>query len=129
MDGSELNLHSSVSHGVNQFNNLHLDEASVVARGSHQVLRESSTRWSNFDSHVSCIADCLRPQQFKLPWESGYAGMVLSNKMPKLCHAIGDDPMQVGRADFIRATVSISCCTVTQVAWSCQKTEVDELAC
>ena len=101
VDGSELELHSNVSHGNDQ-----LDSASVVARGSHQVLRESSTKWSNFDSHVACMADCLRPQQLRLPWETGYAGMVLSNKMPKLFHVVGDDPMQVGRADFIRASTS-----------------------
>ena len=102
-DGSELELHSSVSHGNDQ-----LDSASIVARGSHQVLRESSTKWSNYDSHVACMADCLRPQQFRLPWETGYAGMVLSNKMPKLFHVVGDDPMQVGRSDFILASTSSS---------------------
>ena len=52
-DGSELDLHSNVCHSTDQ-----LDSASVVAKGSHQVLRESSTRWSNFDSHVACMADC-----------------------------------------------------------------------
>ena len=34
--------------------------------------------------------------------------MVLSNKMPKLFHAVGDDPMQVGRSDFILASTSSS---------------------
>ena len=34
--------------------------------------------------------------------------MVPSSKMPKLFHAVGDEPMQVGRADFIRASTSAS---------------------
>ena len=34
--------------------------------------------------------------------------MVLSSKMPKLFHAVGDELMQVGRADFIRASTSAS---------------------
>jgi len=102
-DGAELDVHSSVFHS-----NSSSVDASSVARSSHQVIRESSTRWSNFDSHVSCLADGLRSQQFTLPWETGYAGMVLSNKMPKLFHVVGDSPMQVGRTDFILATTSAS---------------------
>ena len=102
-DGAELDVHSSVFHS-----NSSSVDASSVARSSHQVIRESSTRWSNFDSHVSCLADGLRSQQFTLPWETGYAGMVLSNKMPKLFHVVGDSPMHVGRTDFILATTSAS---------------------
>lgn len=102
-DGAELDVRSSVFHS-----NSSSVDASSVARSSHQVIRESSTRWSNFDSHVSCLADGLRSQQFTLPWETGYAGMVLSNKMPKLFHVVGDSPMHVGRTDFILATTSAS---------------------
>ena len=102
-DGAELDLHSSLlSNGNQSF------ETPSGARSSHQVIRESSARWSNFDSHVSCLADGLRSQQFALPWETGYAGMVLSNKMPKLFHVVGDSPMQVGRTDFIRASTAAS---------------------
>ena len=52
--------------------------------------------------NVAFAADYLNPRKCHLPWETGYAGMVLSNRMPKLFHLVGDDPQQVGRADFIR---------------------------
>ena len=34
----------------------------------------------------------LRSQSFKLPWETGIGGMVVGRKMPKLFHAVGDEP-------------------------------------
>ena len=95
----ELDEHSSMFRSNGDF---------PYSRGSHQVVRESSVRWSNYDAHVSCLADDLRSQKFKLPWEAGYAGMVLSNRMPRLFTAIGDEPMQIGRADFIRASAASS---------------------
>ena len=42
--GAELDVHSSLF----RHDNLDMD-ASNVARSSHQQIRESSTRWSNFD--------------------------------------------------------------------------------
>ena len=98
-DGAELDEHSLKFQSDGRF---------PYPTGSHQSVRESAVKWSNYDAHVACLADSVRSQQFKLPWESGYAGMVLSNKFPKLVTAIGDEPMNLGRADFIRASTASS---------------------
>ena len=105
-DGAELAEHSTM---------FRFSDASPYSRGSHQVVREASVRWSNFDAHISSLADGFRSQQFRLPWESGFAGMVLSNRMPKLFYPIVDDPMSLGRADFIRAS-TVSSPAVSHVA-------------
>ena len=77
--------------------------------------KESSVAWSLYDGNVAFAADSLNSRKLHLPWETGYAGMVISDKMPKLFHLVGDDPMQVARSDFIRGTVSSSS-AVTHVA-------------
>ena len=98
-DGAELDEHSSKFQSSGKF---------PYPTSSHQSVREPAVKWSNYDAHVACLADSVRSQQFKLPWESGYAGMVLSNKFPKLVTAIGDEPMNIGRAEFIRASTASS---------------------
>ena len=88
---------------------LHSDLDVHAKRQRHTLpTKESSIAWSLHDGNVAFAADYLKPRKFHLPWEAGYAGMVLSNRMPKLFHAVGDDPMQVGRSDFIRGASSSS---------------------
>ena len=84
------------------------DEGSAKRRRSQLPTRESEIAWSLHDGNVAFAADDLNQRKCHLPWETGYAGMVLSNRMPKLFHLVGDDPMQVGRADFIRGAASSS---------------------
>ena len=84
------------------------DDVSAKRRRTQLPTRESEIAWSLHDGNVAFAADYLNNHKCHLPWETGYAGMVLSNRMPKLFHLIGDDPMQVGRADFIRGAASSS---------------------
>ena len=84
------------------------DDVSAKRRRTQLPTRESEIAWSLHDGNVAFAADYLNHHKCHLPWETGYAGMVLSNRMPKLFHLIGDDPMQVGRADFIRGAASSS---------------------
>lgn len=87
-------------------------DASLRRDGSHssdsQGPYSKRLAWSNFDSHVSACSDSLRSQSFTLPWETGLCGMVVGRKMPKLFQAVGDDPSQVGRADFLRGVTNVA---------------------
>ena len=83
-------------------------DASDSKRARKRLLsQESSVAWSLHDANVSCAADWLSPQKYKLPWE----GMVLGNKFPRLMHVIGEEPMQIGRSDFILGAASASSST------------------
>ena len=64
--------------------------------------------WSNFDSHVAACSDSLKRPGFSLTWESGLGGMVVGRKMPKLFHAVGDEPSQVGKADFLKGVTTVT---------------------
>ncbi len=94
-DGAELGTDASGS------------SLTILKRNLPQPERHHLT-WSNFDSHVSACAGSLRSQSFKLPWETGIGGMVVGHKMPKLFHAVGDEPSAVGRADFLRGVTHAS---------------------
>ena len=94
-DGAELDTDASGS-------SLTIRKFNLPQPEQHQLT------WSNFDSHVSACADSLRSQSFKLPWETGIGGMVVGRKMPKLFHAVGDEPSGVGRADFMRGVTNSS---------------------
>ena len=43
-----------------------------------------------------------------MPWESGIGGMVVGRKMLKIFHTVGDEPSQVGRADFLKGVTTVS---------------------
>ena len=94
----------------------HESDGLVADKSKKRLLsRETSVAWSLHDANVSCAADRLTPQKYKLPWETGYAGMVISNKFPKLMHMVGEEPMQIGRSDFILGAASSST-TVNHIA-------------
>ena len=91
------------------------DSGNSERRNIQPLTREASVAWSLHDANFSCAADRLGSQKYKLPWETGFAGTVLSNKFPRLLHIVGDEPMQVRRSDFILGAASSST-TVNHIA-------------
>ena len=65
-----------------------------------------STKWSHHDSNVACAAEAFKGPTLKLPWETGFVGAVLSKKPLLSLPLVGDNPMQVGKSDFLLGIAS-----------------------
>ena len=49
------------------------ESGNLEKRHRQPLSRESSVAWSLHDANVSCAADRLSSQKYKLPWETGFA--------------------------------------------------------
>ena len=57
--------------------------------------------WSSHDSNVAVAAENFKGTSLRLPWETGIAGQVISHKLLFTLPLIGDNPMTVGKSDFL----------------------------
>ena len=62
--------------------------------------------WSSHDSNVACAAASMGSVSLKLPWETGIAGQVFSHKPLFPLPIIGDNPMTIGKPDFLMGMAS-----------------------
>ncbi len=84
------------------------DDETVAPRGGearsepYPAGRSSSiARWSRHDSNVAVAAEHFKGTSLRLPWETGIAGQVISRKPRFTLPLIGDNPMTVGKSDFL----------------------------
>ena len=57
--------------------------------------------WSSHDSNVAVAAESFKGTSLRLPWETGIAGQAISRKPLFTLPLIGDNPMTVGKPDFL----------------------------
>ena len=62
--------------------------------------------WSSHDSNVAVAAENFKGTSLRLLWETGVAGQVISRKLFFTLPLVGDNPMTVGKSDFLMGMAS-----------------------
>ena len=81
------------------------DETVAPRRGEARSEPYPASHSSSFahihDSNVAVAAENFKGAPLRLPWETGIAGQVMSRKPLFTLPLIGDNPMTVGKSDFL----------------------------